>query len=133
MFSGNLQKISAFSTLLMLGYLLTAFPLLKEIRLYGVEKRGEHYASCSCGCGGDESQCCCEAEAGVAGFRYCSTQVNLIIPFVPLWWCNEGAKTPAFLPTFQHTLPLPAHDFLSAQEISDSIEHPPPAPPLPLN
>lgn len=130
MFPGNVQRFSAFSTLVMLGYLLAGFPLLKEIRLYGVEKRGEHYASCSCGCGGEESQCCCEAEAAVVGFRYCSTRVNLAIPFVPLWWCSKGNETPAFLAPLHHTLPLPVHAVLSAQEILNSIEHPPPASPL---
>jgi hypothetical protein len=123
------RGIALFS-LLAMSYILVIYPIVKEIRLYDVDKHGEHHQSCPCGCGGDEMQCSCEAASGIVGFRYCTSNANTIIPLLPLWTGNEWHKDFSIFSTIQSTIPPPNNEFLQPQEVLNRIEHPPPRLPI---
>jgi hypothetical protein len=119
---------TALFSLLAISYILIVYPIIKEIRLYEVEKHGEHHQSCQCGCGGNEMQCSCEAASGIVGFRYCTIKTNSTIPLLPLWISNEWNKKFSILSTAQSIIPPSNDEFLHPQEVLNQIEHPPPYP-----
>jgi len=67
----------------------------------------------------------CEKSAGIVGFRFCTSEVNLLFTVLNPW--DSGNNDPSMLSAkfLREFLKIPLRDVLKYQEFYQPIEHPP--------
>jgi hypothetical protein len=106
-------------------YVLLAFPLLRTQLDQSHKKHLGHQHACPCGCQGDMVKCMCEKSTGIVGFRYCTSEVNILITVLNPWVHSNNSTSMLSARFLREFLKIPLRDDLKYQEFYRPIEHPP--------
>ncbi len=106
-------------------YTLIVYPFLNFHEYKSIKKHHQHHHACPCGCHGDMKQCMCEKSAGIVGFRFCTSEVYILLPTILLWnICNFDNSIIASR-LKRGVIIFAFKEILKDQELYRSIEHPP--------
>ncbi|MCK4894503.1 MAG: hypothetical protein KAT07_11075 [Calditrichia bacterium] len=106
-------------------YVLLAFPLLSTQLDQSHKKHLGHQHACPCGCQGDMVKCMCEKSTGIVGFRFCTSEVNLLFTVLYPWDKRNIDRSLLSAQLLKEILNIPLRDVLKFQEFYKPIEHPP--------
>ncbi len=106
-------------------YTLIVYPFLNLYEYQSVKKHHQHHHACPCGCHGDMVQCMCENSAGIVGFRFCTSEVNIILPTILLWNICNFDNSIISSQLKRGIINFAFKEILKDQELCRSIEHPP--------